>query len=149
MFGKTLVMDMYPDEYKLATRISSDAQLEQEFQRDLKDFFMSKRPAKLYRVLRNSSMVDNKFCIMTSGGMAMVHGEVEVGDRIFIARGASVPLVIRAIGSGSTERHQIGKGNVDTPFELVGGAYLHGAMDGEFLRDAEENNLVGDTIRIL
>jgi hypothetical protein len=63
----------------------------------------------------------------TAGGYLGIGTEcVQVGDLVYIVPGSRVPLLLRRVKLERTE---------DQPREsrhrLVGGAYLHGVMDGE------------------
>jgi len=59
-----------------------------------------------------------------SGQYAMVPLETKEGDSVVVLRGAKVPLVVRAIDTSDRE-------SKDGLFTIVGGAYVHGFMDGE------------------
>lgn len=60
-----------------------------------------------------------------NGWLCLLPGDAEVGDRIILARGGRVPLVIRPL---------VG---VDGCFSFVGEAYIHGIMDGEAFVEEE------------
>jgi hypothetical protein len=49
------------------------------------------------------------------------------GDVVSVLRGGNVPFVLR-------QRHEVSYG-------LVGEAYVHGIMDGSFVRDAQPEDL--------
>lgn len=59
-----------------------------------------------------------------NGWLCLLPGNTEAGDRIILARGGRVPLVIRPLTGD------------DGCFSFVGEAYIHGIMDGEaFVED--------------
>ncbi|KAH8779833.1 heterokaryon incompatibility protein-domain-containing protein [Diaporthe sp. PMI_573] len=60
-----------------------------------------------------------------NGWLCLLPGETEVGDKIILARGGRVPLVIRPL----TDDEEC--------FSLVGEAYIHGIMDGEAFVEEE------------
>lgn len=72
-----------------------------------------------------------KFSVTEKGYIGLVPGNAEVGDKIFIPLGSTVPFVIRE-----------GEGEQGT-FELLGDAYIHGIMDGE---EMEKENVRVDEI---
>lgn len=65
-----------------------------------------------------------KFATLGCGQYAMVPLKTEEGDRVVVLRGAKVPLVVRAIEIADRE-------SKEDMFTIVGGAYVHGFMDGE------------------
>jgi hypothetical protein len=60
------------------------------------------------------------------GYLGLGPASVEVGDRVYLLRGAKVPFVLRDGGAGR--------------FELMGETYVHGFMDGQMLSE------VGDSL---
>lgn len=59
------------------------------------------------------------------GWLCLLPGDTEVGDRIILARGGRIPLVIRPLADD------------DGCFSFVGEAYIHGIMDGEAFVEEE------------
>ncbi|KAH6701962.1 hypothetical protein BKA61DRAFT_619977 [Leptodontidium sp. MPI-SDFR-AT-0119] len=53
---------------------------------------------------------------LNEGYIALVPGETQVGDQIFLLKGGSVPVVLRQKGDN---------------WEVIGEAYVHGVMRGE------------------
>lgn len=53
-----------------------------------------------------------------NGYLCLVPGSAEVGDKVVLARGGKVPLVVRREGEGND-------------WKFIGEAYVHGIMDGE------------------
>jgi hypothetical protein len=77
-----------------------------------------------------SGIESSIFVITKKGYMGLAEGQVEVGDKVFVVRGSSVPLVLRPVTKSSRK----GVGN-STRYTLVGRAYVHGIMDGEMWKD--------------
>jgi hypothetical protein len=71
--------------------MNRDANLEQEYQDDLDRLFGFPRPPNLLQILRQIRPEEKRFCILSNGMMALANGEPKVGDRAFVARGASFP----------------------------------------------------------
>ena len=55
---------------------------------------------------------------------------LRVGDRIFIVKGAAVPLIFRTL-QGSNDPMEASSSHLDRDYSYVGRCYLHGYMDGE------------------
>jgi hypothetical protein len=62
--------------------------------------------------------------------MGLDEVQVEIGDKIFVVSGSSVPLVLRPLSSTSEK----GLGN-STRYKLVFGAYIHKIIDGQMLKN--------------
>ena len=60
-----------------------------------------------------------RICLTRAGQIGLVPDDAKVGDWISIMPGGNLPFVLR-----NREGHK---------FEVVGHAYVHGAMDGEIL----------------
>jgi hypothetical protein len=56
---------------------------------------------------------------------------VEVGDHVFIARGATYPLILRPTTHDEPFKATKTALGISTFYKLVGGAYVDGIMDGE------------------
>lgn len=78
-------------------------------------------------------LIDWRFAVTDIGFFAMVPLEAEEGDQAVVLRGGKVPLVLRRVGDweGGRERYIV-----------VGGAYVHGFMDGEARLWVGEGKLV-------
>ena len=63
--------------------------------------------------------------------MALVLGDLQVGDRIFVARGATNPFVLRPAVADESYNAVKKANRVATLHRFVGGSYIHGIMDGE------------------
>jgi hypothetical protein len=68
---------------------------------------------------------------------------------VFVARGASVPLIVRPPPGLSREICPGESLDVNTPFTFVGGAYVNGFMDGEVLEMAAQGNWEGQTVSLI
>lgn len=67
-------------------------------------------------------------CVTKRGYIGAVPPLARSGDIIYLIQGAQVPFVLRPVAAtdlGSNE-------SSSNSFELVGEAYIHGIMDGEF-----------------
>jgi hypothetical protein len=58
--------------------------------------------------------------------LVLVPAEAKEGDQVVLAKGGSVPLVLRGVVAGSGERE-----DAKAECVLVGEAYVHGFMSGE------------------
>lgn len=74
---------------------------------------------------------------------------MKVGDRIYIARGASVPLVIRPTAGDKTYADVKSELGVPTFYKFVGGSYVDGIMDGEVLEMIDGVNLKEETVYLI
>lgn len=66
--------------------------------------------------------IGRRMGLAANGWLCLLPGGAEVGDRIILARGGRVPLVIRSLAGD------------DECFSFVGEAYIHGIMDGDSMR---------------
>jgi hypothetical protein len=82
-------------------------------------------------------MKGKKFCLLSGGLMVLVYGDTSPGDILFIARGASVPLVIRPTSPHSRLGGFIRGRSIIEEFAFVGGAYIYGAMDGQLIPEID------------
>jgi len=79
------------------------------------------------------SCLYRSFATTQKGYLALVPRKATPGKSVCVLRGGNVPFILN--------RRQ------DGYFELVGEAYVHGVMDGEFVRDARKENLKQFIIR--
>lgn len=131
-FWRTLVIDKYLDpKAGFPVRITKSVEAESYFTSDLENALtLSKLWGYLHNSLR-SGMEGKAFCITTKDNFAQVLGDLEVGDQIFIARGVTYPLILRpTTHDESLEATKTALG-ISTFYKFVGGAYVHGIMDGE------------------
>ena len=127
---RAFINDTYLDsDYLYHRRISHNEQARENFNRDYNKAIDSDLPARLCDQMR-FSLMNSTICLTTEGAIARVYGDVKPGDRIFAARGADYPFILRP---ADTEQHCILKqkhpGKEFATF--VGGAYVEGIMDGE------------------
>jgi len=129
-------MDIYYRDGAFPSRIGSSGETQDNFTSDIEEALWSTAPVRLLKRLR-TSLIDKAFCKTTNGEFALIHGDPKVGDNIFIARGATFPLIIRPT-KRDRPYHSIKKAfQIQTFYRYVGGAYVHGKMDGEPLREME------------
>ncbi|KAK3698212.1 hypothetical protein LTR37_017037 [Vermiconidia calcicola] len=79
-----------------------------------------------------SHLRNAKLSMGPGGECCVLHPDVEEGDGIFVIAGCSVPLALRPV-RGTTGQYQ-----------LVGPAYVHGAMDGEAVVRSAKRVSTGD-----
>jgi hypothetical protein len=149
-FWNTLVMDLYSEHGPFHEhRMTGNQALSQYFLQDIKTALSSNSapPNRLIELLQ-SLLNMKKFCFLSGGQMALVNGNAEIGDILFIARGASVPLIIRP----TNPSFRLGKRRADDPdpeFTFVGGAYMAGVMDGEVVQEMDKMNIKDESIRLV
>ncbi|RBQ79350.1 hypothetical protein FVER14953_21723 [Fusarium verticillioides] len=84
-----------------------------------------------------------KLCILSNGRIGLVNDRAQVGDEVFVVEGASVPFIFRKITTGGT--------GYDVPeqvFNLVGGAFVLGVMNGEIWDLIEKGEVQRENITI-
>lgn len=64
---------------------------------------------------------DWRFCLTDSKHFSMIPTKSEPGDILVVLDGAKVPIVLRPVQGDDLEEK----------FQVIGGAYIHGLMDGE------------------
>ncbi len=130
-FWRTMVCDMTgqgaraPPELGRAFRGFMKV-VETGFEKDTHDI------ESLYELLEDSQQIQpaitnhfatRRFCVTENDRMGQMPKAAEVGDRICVFQGASVPYVIRSATDGD--------------HALIGDCYLHGVMDGEAFREGQ------------
>jgi hypothetical protein len=148
-FWETLVMNMYSKNRPFYQCMSGDRALRKQFMQDIETALISNSapPERLIRRLQ-ITLHRKKLCLLSGGRMASVHGDAKIGDILFIARGASVPLIIRPIDPS----FKLGKRRADDPdpeFTFVGGAYMAGVMNGEVVQEMDKMNFKDESIRLV
>lgn len=103
---------------------------------DLEEAFRSTPPARLLSNLEDK-MWTKSVCMTSKHHDAIIAGEVRLRDLVFVVRGVTQPLVLRPAAADSTYDEFKTSHNISTFYELVGGAYIHGMMDGEVLEMAK------------
>ena len=141
---QALFMDLYqaPNHVR-KSRISTLEEVRQAFKTDLQFVRDSstRPPAKFTRIL--CACMDAKaICKTTKGNIALVLGDLNPGDFVFIATGATNPFILRPGKGGESLERQKRTHGVSTFYEFIGGVYVHGIMDGEVLSIAEEAKAV-------
>jgi hypothetical protein len=71
-------------------------------------------------------MMCTRLMTASKGYVGMTHYQSEMGDLICLIQGASVPMVLRPCEGG---------------FRLIGDAYVHGIMNGEFWAKQDANTM--------
>jgi hypothetical protein len=128
-----LLMDQYPEAGNPGRkRLSQHPAAGKTFAADLEIALKSEAPTRLIQELK-SRLRDKVLCTTSTGHVAFVLGEVQVGDRIFVARGATNPFVLRPTVADKTYDAVKKANRVKTLYRFVGGSYVHGIMDGEVL----------------
>jgi Heterokaryon incompatibility protein (HET) len=85
-----------------------------------------------------SAILHRRFFITERGYIGMSSERIEVGDLVYVFSGGKSPLVLRTAESdASTENDEM---NIeDQPLHtLVGDCYVHGIMDGEFMKGRKD-----------
>lgn len=72
-----------------------------------------------------------KFVVTKAGYMGMVPPKSEIGDVVPIILGARTTLLLRKSTDSSP-----GEESEVQPYELVGGCYIHGMMNGEAMDES-------------
>ena len=141
---QALFMDLYQSpNHSRKTRISTSEETRQAFEADLHlaQSPSTPSPAKFMRIL--CACLDAKaICTTTNGNIALVLGDVNPGDLVFVAKGATNPFILRPAKGGEALERQKKTHSVSTFYQFVGGAYVHGIMDGEVLAMGEEARVV-------
>ena len=75
-----------------------------------------------------------RLAVTISGHLGLVPIAARKGDLVFLFLGGNVPMVLR--------KTQVGK------YNLIGGCYLHGFMEGEAMEDLDSGNATLETIRL-
>ncbi|KAF5983611.1 heterokaryon incompatibility het-6 [Fusarium coicis] len=79
------------------------------------------------QAMRILKLCDGKrLCILSNGRISLANDRAQVGDEVFVVEGASVPFIFRKVTTGGTEA-----GVPEQVFNLVGGAFVLGVMNGE------------------
>jgi hypothetical protein len=72
-----------------------------------------------------------------------------VGDFVFVARGAVFPFILRPIGHDETFEETKKTPEISTFYRFVGGAYVHGVMDGQVWKKMEAEGQSDEAIFLL
>ena len=110
-------------------RISKSSKAREAFE---KDFMNTSAPAIMAQRL-DSALSHKVLCTTSTENIAHVQGTPVPGDQIFVARGASVPLVILAADADESYDETIREHQVSELCSFVGGAYVDRIRDGEVI----------------
>jgi len=89
------------------------------------------------------------FCTTTSNSVAMAQGNVEAGDDIFIAHGATLPFIIRALKSDVSTDAVRSAHRISMLCRFVGGSYVYGRIDGQILEELEAKGVLDETVVLI
>ncbi|KAF5703459.1 heterokaryon incompatibility het-6 [Fusarium globosum] len=67
-----------------------------------------------------------RLCVLSNGRIGLANDRAQVGDEVYVVQGASVPFIFRKVTAGET-----GDDVPEQVFNLVGGAFVLGVMNGE------------------
>ncbi|KAF4952806.1 hypothetical protein FGADI_6467 [Fusarium gaditjirri] len=84
-----------------------------------------------------------RLCILSNGRIGLAPDRAEVGNEVFVVKGASVPFIFRKATPG-----RIGDELPERVFNLVGGAFVLGIMDGEIWDLVEKDEAQKERITI-
>ena len=142
-FFRAIVMDTYwTDSGERAVKRIADARFNSKecFECDIEQALTSTIPERLLSVLRRT-LLSKCICCTSADTIALVMGDAEPGDRIFVARGASCPFILRPIVADATYEPAKERNKISTFYKLVGGAYVDGIMDGEVVAKIDSGEL--------
>jgi hypothetical protein len=88
-------------------------------------------------------------CRTTNDDVALVFGDPEAGDYVFCARGATYPFILRPTNKDKPYRSTKKALNIPTFYRFIGGAYVHGKMDGEPLEEMETKGWKEETVFLI
>jgi hypothetical protein len=107
----------YSEEYRVCRQMMEDLKPEGPFPRldDMNNYFKRLIPMMMYY----------KLCRTETGLVGMVPVDTRAGDSVYIFTGGALPFILRPnLGVG-------GK------FQVVGGCYIRGIMNGEIMRSGK------------
>ena len=140
-------MDVYQKQgsptYRI--RISKDLEAKKIFFSDLRDAVRGSISKDFESKLRQQKL--SILCMTGEGSLAVVQGEVEIGDRVFVARGATYPFILRPVeadGNKSASKNRTDTGLAE--YRLIGGAFVDGIMDGEVIAMVSEGKVKEESI---
>jgi hypothetical protein len=118
-------------------RLSQHSGARETLTTDLKVAMRSEPPTRLVNELPKK-LIEKVLCTTSTGHVALVLEKAQIGDRIFVARGATNPFVLRPAEADETYDAVREVSGVETMYHFVGGSYIHGIMDGEILEMIDE-----------
>jgi hypothetical protein len=131
-FWRIMLGDLYSSIMSFRSRIEQSGQARSALQHDINLLRVSSMPAKMLNAVRKTS-ISAQLCTTTGNSVANVEGNVEVGGDIFVARGASIPLIICAVHSVKSSNFVNSAVDPARLYRLIGGSYVHRNMDGQIL----------------
>lgn len=139
-FWRLLLLDTYPcNEILAPQRLLRCAESHNALESDLQQAHTAKPPMRLTDRLF-LSLHRKTLCKTTKGNLALALGDVKNGDIVFVARGASMPFILRS--TTSKEVRHLGRSKSNPMYyRFVGGSYVHGIMDGEVARLMDSREL--------
>lgn len=143
IFWETLMIGTYESyektKYTTFVHIQSEQPVAEDVYANLCGAATSSVPESVLLVIW-TTLNGKKLAVLNNGDLALVNGDPEQGDLVFVAEGASLPLVIRPVNRSFAIGDAKNKNEINTNFEFVGGAYIHGLMDGELVERQEGEN---------
>ena len=145
-YWRVMVGDVYNESPNTGKkRIEWNAKARSNLLHDINLAKVSKMPTRMVgrvrRVLRGAN-----FCTTTNNSVAVVQGNAKAGDDIFIARGATLPFIIRAVESDKITDAVRRAHDNSRLYIFVGGSYVHGSMDGQILEEREAKGIPDETV---
>ncbi|KAL9046739.1 MAG: hypothetical protein Q9214_000504 [Letrouitia sp. 1 TL-2023] len=158
-FWTILLMDHYPSlAGPTSCRISRSPAMQTLLLADIEEMLRTQPPERICNAV-SASMFLKTLCKTLEGHWILALGDIEVGDRIFVARGAPCPLILRPAASETTlDNSDTAGGDLKAEFQhlakferftLVGIAYVKGIMDGEWLERAPLEGILEEDILLV
>ena len=131
-FWRSMVLNLYPNSEGRDNRAEPGSKPFKMLSSDLNKARLQRPPFRLLKRLEVT--LDGKIvCLTSHGNIAVAIGQARVGDLIYVVRGATNPF-IPPPASLAKISGIVGSASPNPKFyEFVGGAYIHGIMDGEVL----------------
>lgn len=146
-FWRFIVMDVCTSNVELK-RLESNQEAEENFKSDMNALLTGLQPKMLIDAVKNS-LWNTSFCLTTKDDLVLVQGPAGLGDNIFITLGATMPFILRPTQSDETYMAVKRTFSISSFYKLVGGAYIHGIMNGQPLADMEGNGLSDETVYLI
>ena len=150
LFRRALAMHTYENDYGFLRRMGESESAQANLTSDMEKVLVSTAPKWLIWHL-GSLLPNMSHCGTPNGNIVMVilHGDPNVGGYIFSARGAAFPLILRPTSNDGLY-HSIKEAlQIPTFYQYVGGAYVHGKMDGEPFRETEAKSGEEETVFLI
>jgi hypothetical protein len=122
---------------------------EQSFRADLETASETGNMSKRLKSALFRGTTGRALCETSARCLAHVHGDVEVGNHIFVPRGATVPLIVQPTGNDKTFNDAKQSLRISTFYKLVGRSYVYGIMDGELSGMMDGVRLREETIYLI